>query len=147
MKCIYWSLFFLAAAFLSGSQASELPEAKQTNPMNSIMVIFPYKYQGTWVFDDEAAGLVREPFVAGIDTMIDRMVADIPDAARGFKALFSASPFPGYTLKLTWLRADSGGNWYYADAFQMEGWLCPALLKYFSAAPREIYVKAEPKRR
>jgi hypothetical protein len=27
----------------------------------------------------------------------------------------------------------------------MEGWLCPALLKYFATAPREIYVKIEPK--
>jgi len=26
----------------------------------------------------------------------------------------------------------------------MEGWLCPAF-KYFEAAPKEIYVKAEPK--
>ena len=28
---------------------------------------------------------------------------------------------------------------------QMEGWLCPALFKYFDTAPKEIYVKAEPK--
>jgi hypothetical protein len=27
----------------------------------------------------------------------------------------------------------------------MEGWLCPALFKYFPSAPREIYVKVEPK--
>jgi len=25
----------------------------------------------------------------------------------------------------------------------MEGWLCPALFKYFEKAPKEIYVKAE----
>jgi hypothetical protein len=25
----------------------------------------------------------------------------------------------------------------------MEGWLCPALSKYFQKAPNEIYVKAE----
>jgi hypothetical protein len=25
----------------------------------------------------------------------------------------------------------------------MEGWLCPALLKYFAQAPPELYVKAE----
>ena len=29
--------------------------------------------------------------------------------------------------------------------FNMEGWLCPALFKYFDKAPSEIYVKAEPK--
>jgi hypothetical protein len=53
--------------------------------MNSLMVIFPYKYEGCWVFDDPAAGLIKEP------------------------------------------------------------WLCPALFQYFVEAPKEIYVRAEPK--
>jgi hypothetical protein len=26
----------------------------------------------------------------------------------------------------------------------MEGWLCPALFKYFDAAPKTLYAKAEP---
>jgi hypothetical protein len=113
--------------------------------MNALLVIAPYKYQGTWVFDDSAVGLSREPFIAGIDTMIDKAVADIPNAEKGFRAIFSASPFPGANLKLDWRWEESGGNWYYTDQFKMEGWLCPALLKYFPTAPREIYVKIEPK--
>ena len=113
--------------------------------MNAPLVIAPYKYQGTWVFDDPAVGLFREPFIAGIDTMIDKAVADIPNAEKGFRAIFSAAPFPGANWKLDWRRAESGGNWYYNDRFKMEGWLCPALLKYFPAAPSEIYVKIEPK--
>jgi hypothetical protein len=64
--------------------------------MNAISVIAPYKYEGMWVFDDDRVGLVKEPFVSGIDTMIDRMVADIPHAANGFLLLFSATPFPGH---------------------------------------------------
>jgi hypothetical protein len=48
-------------------------------------------------------------------------------------------------VKLEWRREESGGNWYYSDKYQMEGWLCPALFKYFAKAPREIYVRAEPK--
>ena len=112
--------------------------------MNALLVIFPYKYQGTWVFDDQAVGLFREPFIAGIDTMIDKVVGDVPNAEKGFRAIFSAAPFPGADLKLEWRREESGGNWYYNDRFKMEGWLCPALLKYFSTAPREIYVKVEP---
>ena len=109
-----------------------------------MMVIFPYKYEGCWVFDDESVGLLQEPFVLGIDTMIDLLTADIPDAERGFKVLFSAAKFPGYTLRLEWKREDSGGNWYYSPDYQMEGWLCPALFKYFEEAPKEIYVRAEP---
>jgi hypothetical protein len=113
--------------------------------VNSLFVIVPYKYEGMWVFDDSRVGLSREPFIAGIDTMIDKIVAKIPDADQGFRAIFSAAPFPGYAEKLEWRRGESGGNWYYSDHFKMEGWLCPALLKYFAAAPKTIYIQVEPK--
>ena len=113
--------------------------------MNALLIIAPYKYQGAWVFDDPEVGLSREPFIAGIDTMIDKAVAGIPNAEKGFRAIFSSSPFPGANLKLEWRRPESGGNWYYSDQSKTEGWLCPALLKYFPTAPREIYVKIEPK--
>jgi hypothetical protein len=39
-------------------------------------------------------------------------VKDIPDAQKGFRLLFSATPFPGYSLKLEWAREEYGGNWY-----------------------------------
>lgn len=113
--------------------------------MNAIRVLAPYKYEGMWVFDDPAVGLVREPFVAGIDTMIDRLVVSIPDAAAGFRLIFSPTPFPGYTVKLEWRREEFGGNWYYSPQFEMEGWLCPALFKYFNLAPPELYGRAEAK--
>jgi hypothetical protein len=113
--------------------------------MNTIGIIAPYKYEGKWVFDDAAAGLVREPFVAGIDTMIDHLVASIPNAASGFRLLFSAMPFPGFMVKLEWRRQESGGNWYHCPQYGIEGWLCPALFKYFDEAPRELYARAEPK--
>jgi len=113
--------------------------------MNAIGLIVPYKYEGMWVFDDPAVGLVREPFVSGIDVMIDKLVASIPEAEKGFRLLFSGSPFPGYTVKLEWRREEYGGNWYYSPQFEMEGWLCPALFKYFESAPRELYGRAESK--
>src|SRR5437867_6862846 len=70
--------------------------------MNTIGVIAPYRYEGMWVFDDPRVGLNREPFVAGIDSMIDRLVASIPGAEKGFRLLFSATQFPGYTVNLEW---------------------------------------------
>lgn len=112
---------------------------------NAIVVIAPYKYAGTWVFDDPAAGLTREPFVSGIPEMIDDMVKNIPNADKGFRLLFSAQPFPGYTRKLTWRRGDSTGNWYYCEQYGKEGWLCPGLFRYYRKAPPEIYAKAEPR--
>ena len=114
--------------------------------MNTINLIAPYKHLGMWVFDDPRVGLIQEPFVSGADILIDRAVANIPDARDGFLLLFSSSPFPGHELRLEWRRADADGNWYYSPAFGVEGWLCPALLRYFEQAPREIYVqiKARP---
>jgi hypothetical protein len=113
--------------------------------MNAINLITPYRYEGMWVFDDPRVGLDKEPFVSGADTMIDVLVADTKEPAKGFRLLFSASPFPGYTARLEWRREEYGGNWYFSPDFKMEGWLCPALFKYFQTAPREIYVKVEAK--
>lgn len=113
--------------------------------MNAISVLYPYKHEGLWVFDDPDVGLRREPFVCGIDTMIDRLVATVPDAAKGFRLLFSTTPFPCSTVKLEWRRAEFGGNWYYCPEFEIEGWLCPALFKYFPKAPAELHAKAEAK--
>jgi hypothetical protein len=113
--------------------------------MNAIMVIHPYKYEGLWVFDDEKAGLIQEPFVSGADTIIDHMVANIPKADKGFSLLFSGTPFPGYQAKFEWRREEYGGNWYFSQEFEIEGWLCPALYKYFDEAPKELYVKCQPK--
>ncbi len=113
--------------------------------MNAINLIVPYRHEGMWVFDDPRVGLNQEPFVSGADTMIDLLVADMPDAAKGFRLLFSATPFPGHQVKLEWRREESGGNWYFSQKLNREGWLCPALFKYFDRAPKEIYAKAEPR--
>jgi hypothetical protein len=120
-------------------------QGRQPGPReNAIMVIAPYRSQGTWVFDDASAGLVKEPFVAGVPEMIDVLVKDIPNANDGFRLLFSANPFPGHQKELTWLRGDSGGNYYALNDPPMEGWICPAMFKYYSTAPKHLYVKAEP---
>ncbi len=113
--------------------------------MNSLSVIAPYRYEGMWVFDDPQVGLVKEPFVEGADTMIDAMVSHIPDAGSGFRIVFSAFAFPSYQHKLEWVRPELSGNVYRSEELGMEGWLCPALFKYFAEAPAQIYLKVEAK--
>ncbi len=113
--------------------------------MNAICVIAPYNFEGLWVFDDPRVGLVQEPFVGGADTIIDRMVADIPDADRGFAMLFSAGDFPGSQYRLEWRRPNRSGNVYYSPDLKLEGWLCPALLRYFDAPPKELFVQVKAK--
>ena len=83
--------------------------------MNAVSVIFPYRLEGVWVFDDAAAGLVREPFISGTDNILDVLTEHIPEAANGLKIIFSARPlpgFPGYSARFVWTRAEYGGNWY-----------------------------------
>ena len=114
--------------------------------MNSLLVIHPYKVGGVWVFDDPAVGLVQEPFVAGADEILDYMVQGIPNAESGVTIIFSADPFPGSQHEFQWRREESGGNWYYSSKYDMEGWLCPALFKYFEKAPARLYAQVKPMR-
>ena len=122
-------------------------EEKWNAAGNSLLVIEPYRSVGTWAFNDRRTGLQHEPFVRGVPEWIDALVknAEIPDADKGFRLTFSAQPFPGYQTKVQWRRRELGGNWYYSDEFGSEGWLCPALFKYFKRAPKTIYISADAK--
>ena|SRR5256885_8530934 len=113
--------------------------------VNAINVIAPYRYLDMWVFDDARVGLTAEPFVGGADTMIDQVTAEIPNARSGFVMVFSATPFPGHQFKLEWRREELGGNVYHSPALDAEGWLCPALMRYFEQTPAEIYVQVKAK--
>jgi hypothetical protein len=133
----------IALAFVLLAAIAVIGKAAEA-PANSIHVIWPYSVQGIWAFDDKAKLLVREPFVGAINPMIDKLVADIPDAKVGFRLIFSAGFIPEHDAKLVWRRKERTGDWYYCEKFKTEGWLCPALLKYFRTPPKEIYVKVAP---
>jgi len=114
--------------------------------MNQINVIHPYRYNGQWVFDDPAKELVKEPFVAGADDIIDIKVDGIPDSDKGFTLFFSSGPFPGYHVVLKWAGREDNGNWYFEESTGMWGWLCPALMRYFDEVPKEIYAQFKEKK-
>ena len=113
---------------------------------NCIMVLNPYWYNGTWVFDDKNHNLTKEAFVAGADKIISKMVESlkIDNAKNGFKLIFSKIPFPDYSVKLTRI---SHGDGRLGTSYQSQngdiGWLCPALLHYFPEPPSEIFIGAE----
>ena len=113
--------------------------SKINSTNNRIQIIKPYLYAGTWVFDDETTGLIREPFVEGADAIIDLMVKDMEYAEEGFKLIFSDSPFPNYQLELKRVKKEFDGWWYESETLQMDGWLCPALFLYFEEAPLNLY--------
>jgi hypothetical protein len=77
--------------------------------------------------------------------MIEHFVTGVTDAENGFALYFSDVPFPKFDAELVRLREDAGGNWYRERSTGMEGWLCPALFKYFDVAPQRLYLAAGPK--
>lgn len=117
---------------------------KNLEDMNAITVIHPYKDHGLWVFDDERAGLVKEPFVSGADTMLD-IVTDHADKC---SLMFSANEFPDAEHKVEKIGPGIGGGTDYMFKGKINGveikhklWLCPALFKYFEEAPEVIYFR------
>src|SRR5262245_31060248 len=113
--------------------------------MNSLLVIHPYKHEGVWVFDDPAVGLVKEPFVAGADVILDKMTAHIPNAAAGVTVLFAATPFPGAKHEFHRRREEFGGHWYPDPASGRERWPCPARFTSFEKAPDKICAEVRAK--
>lgn len=111
---------------------------------NSIFVIKPYRYNDMWVFDDPSRGLSKEPFVAGADRMIDRATSGIRNAEQGFVLIVSAGDFPDAQIVLEWVRPEGDGNVYRWAEAEMEGWLCPALLKFFDTPPDRLYIEVRP---
>jgi len=114
--------------------------------MNQIYVIFPYQYNGTWVFDDRDRGLAKEPFVSGIPEMIEAITEGFENRSEGFRLKFSAHAFVADANErvalIKFFEKDMGGAWYIGsyDGKHLEGWLCPALLKYFAELPEQIYI-------
>ena len=102
--------------------------------------INPYKSEGLWMFDDDSVGLHRE--VLFTDQLIERATAKFKEPEKGFCLTFGSEPFEGYQYKLNWKKAERGGNVYHCPELDAEGWLCPALFKYFDEAPKHIYATA-----
>ena len=108
---------------------------------NQINVVHPYVWFNQWVFDDPDVGLIKEPFVAGADSMIDLMT----DNADSCTLVFSKDKFPTAEHKITKVKGDGYGTDYIYDTIRgsLKLWLCPALLKYFTKAPKHIYFQVK----
>lgn len=115
--------------------------------MNSIHVIHPYWDNGSLVFDDPDVGLRKEPFVAGADSVLAVLAGWVPGCEERFTLLFSDKPFPGSQTSIRRLRPECDGTWYACDDLDgAEGWLCPALFRYFEEAPERLFLQIRASR-
>jgi deoxyadenosine/deoxycytidine kinase len=107
------------------------------------MVLYPYKQNQTWFFDDLPKKIIREPFVGNTNNIFDSFVSHLEDPKKGFQLFFSAEKFPDYQKSFTKVGKQYDGTVYSDDETQQQGWLCSTLLKYFKKAPKNIYLKVE----
>ena len=117
---------------------------------NSIYTLDAYRHAGMWVFDDDAVGLIKEPFVSGADILFDHLSGRHIDGTNTRVSIaFSTTPIPGHDVHAAMTGADGyGGHFYKVEKFEGDDdmvafpfWLCPALLKYYDTAPSDIYIK------
>jgi hypothetical protein len=136
----------LTALLDSVARAAGYPAHSRSPRRSQIKVIRPYKWEGIWVFDDPAVGLDKEALVAGMPELIEIATAQagIREPEKGFVALFSKDPFPTAQVCLERVREESGGNVYRWPEVDREGWLCPALFRYFEEAPARLYIEVRP---
>jgi hypothetical protein len=135
----------LAGSVIVLAGLAALAEFELVSTGNAMLVIEPYRSGAEWRFDEPLLHLKAEPFVQGMSQMIDKMVQGLPGSDKSVRLIFSQRPFPGWQYRLDRRREEDGGNWYYNEQYQMEGWLCPALFKFFPRAPQYIYACAEAK--
>ena len=116
-------------------------------PIAAVQSLLPYRKHGMWVYDDADNELVAEAFVCGMSEIIDDIIVqsglDPKDVKDGFRLTFSPFEFPNAVRSLEWQYAANSGNVYKCNETDAEGWLCPALLLYFSCPPPFLYARAD----
>lgn len=128
----------------------------QDSPYRSekVKTIHIYRHNGQWVFDDPRVELDKEPFVMGMDDIIDFLTKlNGVDPKVGFTAEFSDEEIEHtpdtkndsiYRLRKLEDHPDDFGAWYELDmagVLKMKGWLCPATLFYFAKHPQNIWLR------
>lgn len=110
----------------------EMPKAG-----NALFTIFPYKKNNQWMFDDESRGILMEPFVAGADTLLEKLSGGRVEIT----AIFSTTEFKGWQVVLDKVDGDENGTDFHCPQYNHDLWLCPALWAYIQPSPEKIYVQ------
>lgn len=104
--------------------------------------IEPYILNGDWYFDDPRTGLHREPLTEGVPELLTPLCQGHPE---GFRFHFSDTKIGKPLLTIVREGFYKGSTVYHEENTGYQCWLCPALLKYFTAAPETIWIWVLPK--
>lgn len=130
---------------------------------------------GPWAecycFDNEAMGLIAEPFVESASQAIADLATCLPDINEAPLAvdlsvstslealdpqddsttsvwahLIKVAPNQdGTDYKVLWIEDPKSAEWHYAHNFEPHTlWLCPVLQRYFGDAPERLFVQITP---
>jgi hypothetical protein len=115
-------------------------------PESGVYTVLAYHKHGLWLFDDAARGLLGEPFVDGMDEIIDQVSGCIPRTheSRAF-IRFVFADFEALGCESVLVRDEPvhDGYFYRLEGTDMRGWLCPETLKYFPVFPDRIHFRCE----
>jgi hypothetical protein len=117
-----------------------------TTPLHEIIV---QQRDGLWVFDDRTRDIVGEPFVDGMDDILD-LLSGLPrkfESTGQITMTFSDRPAPTLTHELSRESEFHGGYYYRLKDTDSIGWLCPVTLQYFDSFPASLFVRIEVIRR
>ena len=111
---------------------------------NSIYRVLVRVVDGLWVYDDSKFGVREQPFVFGMDLILERMVEQVEKVEDRLNLVFSSIPFPGSEFSLGFVREETEGFVYRWEEKKLQGWLSPSLRNYFHEPPPEIYLQLLP---
>ena len=118
--------------------------------MMSIYSVKLYKLNNTqWVFDDPNKKIVAEAFVAGADTMIDKIIGEY-DENLSYTLQFSTSDYPGSKMieyiplneaikRSDILEVTDTGSWWESSEDNHVMWLCDTLDEYIGIDDKTIF--------
>ena len=96
---------------------------------------------GLWVYDDSKFGVREQPFVFGMDLILERMVVQVEKVEDRLNLVFASIPFPGSEFCLEFVREETEGFVYRWEEKNLQGWFSPSLRNYFPEPPPKIYLQ------
>lgn len=108
--------------------------------------IRPYREDHLWMFDDPKVGLFREGLRQGTPEVLMRACELRGIEPVGFVAAFSVQQKIAAMHRLDLRGPVWNGTQYYWHDQQMLCWFCPALLRYFTEPPTQIWFQVSDRK-